>query len=155
MLNAGAAVAVDIQLSVGDTTERVEVTATLQTIATDTSQVGRLVGRDQLLDLPVGGRSFINLIGIQAGVTNSGNFNSFNYGPYGVGSWYVNGSRSYQNLWQIDGVVNVRTRANNFLTGTMSIDAVQEVQIITAGFKAEHGRNSESQINFVTKSGTQ
>jgi hypothetical protein len=155
VLNAGAAISVDIELAVGEATERVEVTATLQTIATDTSQVGRLVGRDQLLELPVGGRSFINLIGAQAGVSHTGNFNDFVFSPYFVGSWTVNGSRSYQNLWQIDGVVNVRTRANNFLTGTMSIDAVQEVQIVTAGFKAEHGRNSGSQINFITKSGTQ
>ncbi|MEK7752687.1 MAG: carboxypeptidase regulatory-like domain-containing protein, partial [Acidobacteriota bacterium] len=155
VLNAGAAIAVDVDLAVGETTERVEVTATLQSVTTDTSQVGRLVGRDQLLELPVGGRSFINLIGMQAGVSHTGNFNDFVYSPYGVGAWTINGSRGYQNLWQIDGVVNVRTRANNFLTGTMSIDAVQEVQVVTAGFKAEHGRNSGSQINFVSKSGTQ
>jgi len=154
-LHAGAAISVDINLAVGAVTERVEVTAALQTVTTDTSQVGRMVGRDQLLELPVSGRAFVNLVGLQAGVENSGNFNDFNASPYGVGSWHVNGSQGYQNLWQIDGVANVRTRANNFLTGTLNIDSVQEVQISTTSFKAEYGRNSGSQINFVTKSGTQ
>ena len=37
----------------------------------------------------------------------------------------------------------------------VSLDAVQEVQIVTSGFKAEYGRDSGAQINFITKSGTQ
>jgi hypothetical protein len=154
-LDAGAAISVDLNLELGAVAERVEVNATLQTVNTDSSQVGRMVGRDQLLELPVSGRSFINLVGLQAGVENSGNFNDFNASPYGVGGWHINGSQGYQNLWQIDGVAAVRTRANNFLTGTANIDSVQEVQITTSAFKAEYGRNSGGQVNFVTKSGTQ
>jgi hypothetical protein len=154
-LDPGAAIAIDIKLNVGAVAERLEVTAALQTVTTDNAQVGRLVAHDQLQELPVGGRSFVNLVGLQAGVTFRGSgFNTFNFNPGGVYSWNVNGQQAHQNYWQLDGVVNNRSRNNMEFNGTVSIDAVQEVQIVTSGFKAEYGRSSGAQINFITKSGT-
>ena len=155
VLNSQAAVNVDIDLSVGSISEKVEVTATAQTVATDSAQVGRLIGNDQLSELPVNGRAFLNLVGLQAGVARSGaGFNTFSPSPFGVSDWHFNGSVGYTNLWQIDGVASTRTRTGNMIDGTMPVDSVQEVQIVTSGFRPEFGRNSGAQINFVTKSGT-
>ena len=154
-LDAAAAISVDIKLEVGAVTERVNVTASAQLVTTDTSVVGSVLNTTEYLELPVSGRSFENLVGLLPGVTNTSPFNTFTPSPYGSGQWHISGSQGNANNWQMDGVSEQRTRANNFFTGTMSVDSIQEVQISTTAFKAEYGRESGGQVNFITKGGSQ
>jgi len=154
-LDASAAVTADIKLEVGAVTQRIEVTAAAQLVTTDTSVVGGLVTGSQFLELPVSGRSFENLVGLLPGVTNTSAYNSFIASPYGSGQWHIAGSQGGFNAFQLDGMYNERTRSQGFFTGTMAIDSIAEVHISTTAFKAEYGRDSGGQINFITKSGTQ
>ncbi len=71
------------------------------------------------------------------------------------GGFNINGGRSQDNLITYDGAVGIRTRSNGTSIGTADVDAVQEVQILTANYGAEYGRSGGGQIRIVTKSGTQ
>src|SRR6476660_4719796 len=66
----------------------------------------------------------------------------------------VNGLRANQNTLQIDGVTSVDT-GNNGNGVTLTVDAVQEVKVMTTSYQAEYGRSAGAQISAVTKSGTQ
>ena len=67
----------------------------------------------------------------------------------------MNGSRSQDNLITVDGAIATRTRANGTQIGVSDVDTIQEIQILTANFKAEYGRSGGGQIRMVTRSGTQ
>ena len=52
---------IDLKLSVGDMVQRVETTASLQLLQTDTSEVGAVINNKQIVDLPLNGRDFLQL----------------------------------------------------------------------------------------------
>lgn len=71
------------------------------------------------------------------------------------GSYNANGQRGRANDITIDNAVATDIAVTGAAgTNTFSLDSVQEVQVITAGFPAEFGRNSGSQLQIITKSGT-
>ncbi|MBA2356352.1 MAG: TonB-dependent receptor, partial [Acidobacteria bacterium] len=72
----------------------------------------------------------------------------------GNGGFNINGSRSDENNITIDGATAVRTRSTGAIIGIQNVDAIQEVQVLTANYLPEFGRSSGGQIRFVTKSGS-
>jgi hypothetical protein len=83
---------------------------------------------------------------------NGRNFNTFaNLAP-GFVAGTVNGTRANQNTTQIDGVTSMDT-GNNGSAISLTIDAVQEVKVLTTSYQAEYGRSAGAQITAVTKSG--
>ena len=54
----------------------------------------------------------------------------------------------------VDGAVAIRTRSAGTIIGVQNVDAVQEVQVLTANYMPEYGRASGGQIRFITKSGS-
>jgi hypothetical protein len=54
----------------------------------------------------------------------------------------------------VDGAVAIRTRASGNIIGVQNVDAVQEVQVLTANYMPEYGRASGGQIRFITKGGS-
>ncbi len=68
----------------------------------------------------------------------------------------VNGSRTNQNNYQVDGVSTVDTGCNcTSSMVTLTVDSVQEVKVLTSNYQAEFGRAAGAQISAVTKSGGQ
>ncbi len=71
------------------------------------------------------------------------------------GSYNADGQRGRANDITVDNAVATDIAVTGASgTNTFSLDSVQEVQLITAGFRAEFGRNSGSQLQIITKSGT-
>ena len=70
-----------------------------------------------------------------------------------TGGFNINGSRGDENLITIDGAVATRTRSSGAIIGTVNVDTVQEIQVLTSSYLAEYGRSSGGQIRFVTKGG--
>ena len=83
-----------------------------------------------------------------------GAFNSRGFDDLGNGGFNINGSRADENTISIDGAIGVRTRSTGTIIGVQNVDAVQEVQVLTANYMPEYGRASGGQIRFVTKSGS-
>ncbi len=93
------------------------------------------------------------MVGLKAGVSGSA-FNSRNFNDLGNGTFNINGSRADENTIYIDGAIGVRTRSAGAIIGIQNVDAVQEVQVLTANYMPEYGRASGGQIRFITKSGS-
>src|SRR5262249_58963391 len=67
------------------------------------------------------------------------------------GSLSINGGRADEYLVTIDGAVATRTRSSGSMLGAQDVETVEEVQVLTANYRAEYGRSSAGQIRFVTK----
>ena len=65
-----------------------------------------------------------------------------------------NGARAQDTMVTFDGAPAVRTRGNGAIIGVASVDATQEMQVITANYAPEYGSAAGGQIRIVTKSGT-
>ena len=66
----------------------------------------------------------------------------------------INGARRSSVNWLLDGASNVNTYNNFTLVTTPSLDAIQEITVITSTYQAEWARNGGGLVNVVTKAGT-
>jgi len=152
-VDANLPATIDATMQVGGVSETVTVEASASAIQTETSALGKLVEGKQLSDLQLNGRNPIFLSLLKPGV-RGGSLAGFSF-DLNSGGFNINGSRSQDNLITFDGAVGVRTRSNGTSIGTADLDAVQEVQIMTANYSAEYGRAGGGQIRIITKTGGQ
>ncbi len=148
----------DFRLVVGTAAQSVEVSAVGVQVETASTQLGDVIDDKKMTTLPLNGRSYIDLLGLQAGVipTTSSHMytgsNGFGAGSVG-GNLSVNGSRETANGFMVNGGdVN-----EGLLDGALiipNLDSIQEFRLITNSFDAEYGRFSGSVVNVITKSGT-
>ncbi len=149
---------VDVVLRLGAVREAVTVEANPVQVETESTQVGQVIGTKQILSLPLNGRSYIDLLGLQAGVAPdtagtiggdrpvSGYLNN-------VGNISVNGQRETANAFLVNG--GDVSEARNLGAGLVpNLDSVEEFRLITNSFDAEYGKFSGAVMNAVTKSGT-
>jgi hypothetical protein len=153
-LTAASQIAVDAQLEIGSLEETVTVTAGAAFVQTTTAQVARTIETRQIQELTLNGRNPIYLASLKPGV-RGGTIGTFDPDSVSNGSFSINGARVDEYLVTIDGAVATRTRSSGSMLGAQDVDTVEEVQVLTANYRAEYGRSSAGQIRFVTKSGTQ
>lgn len=151
-LAASAALSIDINLTVGATSETVEVSATASALQTESASVQRDVTREQIDALELNGRNPVLMANLVPG-TRGGNLSGLSFGMT-QGPSNVNGARTGETLITYDGAPAVRTRANGSSIGAADVDSTQEVQILTSSYGAEYGRSSGGQIRILTKAGT-
>jgi hypothetical protein len=151
-MDAGANLRLDATLQTGTINESVTVVARSTPLLTDVTLRKTVEAKDIEL-LSFSGRNPIGVVGLKAGVVG-GAFNSRGFDDLGNGGFNINGSRTDENTITIDGAVGVRTRSSGNIVGIQNVDAVQEVQVLTANYMPEYGRASGGQIRFVTKSGS-
>jgi hypothetical protein len=142
----------DIVLEIGAGSETVNVPATAAQVQRETAQIGLVIEARQISDLALNGRNPVNLALMKAGVMG-GNFNAFTPDSFGM-NLSINGGQTTGNNITIDGVNAVRTRSGTAVLGVLNVDAIQEVQILTASYPAEYGRVSDGQIRFVSRGGS-
>lgn len=142
---------VDATMQVGSATEVVNVVADAVQLQSETATVGKLVTTNEVKNIPLNGRNPLFLALLKPGVSG-GNIGGFSFG-LSTGGLTINGSRTQDNLITFDGAVAVRTRSNGTSIGVADVDAVQEIQILTANYNAEYGRSAGGQVRIVTKSG--
>jgi Carboxypeptidase regulatory-like domain len=142
---------IDLQLSVGEMVQRVEATASLQLLQTDTSEVGAVITNKQIVDLPLNGRDYLQLARLIPGAIPSRA--GATAGQKGVNrSVNVAGARDTSVSFLLDGI---DTNDIVFQTPsvTPSVDAIQEFKLLANAYSAEFGRGS-TQIITALKSGT-
>ncbi len=154
-LTAADALTVDLELRVGSVAETVNVTATAPLLQSQTATVSRLVTNEQILEMPLNGRTFTSLVlaapGAHAG--SSGNLDSSPYGMRGGVNISVNGSSAQNNSYLIDGMVN-RNLWLNTLIIVPTIDSIQEFRILTSNYSAEYGTAAGAVTVVQSRSGT-
>lgn len=138
---------VDVVLRVGATQQEVNVNADALQVETTNTQLGDVIDEKKIMELPLNGRSYLDLLGLQTGVAP---VSSRNEGP---GTISVNGQRENSNGFLVNG--GDVSGAANFEAGVQpNLDAVQEFRLLTNTFDAEYGRFSGAIMNTITKSGT-
>ena len=142
---------VDLTLKPGAVTETVEATAQAVSLDTDTAELSNLVSQQQVQDLPLNGRNFIQLLLVGAGaVTVGGEQATMRQGEGAAIS--VNGGRPEGNNYTLDGLVNTDAALVTPAV-MMSQDAIQEFKVSSGTYSADQGF-SATQINIVSKPGT-
>ena len=164
VLSAQDAVGRNFTMQIGSVLQSITLTASGEAVDISPA-VGTVVNQQFVQNLPLNGRSFQSLIGLTPGVV------FVPQSTAGSGEFSVNGQRSDQNYFTLDGVsANVATSpfydASHTVGGTtpaltisggtsalLSVDAMQEFRVQTSTFAPEYGRSPE-QVSIVTRSGT-
>jgi hypothetical protein len=139
-------------LELGEQSESLTVSVLPGLLQVESAAIKDTIEQQQVIDLPLKGRDFIDLVALTPGVTTA---------PAGTrgsalqqtGQTYgILGQRGGHNLYLVDGV-SVTDEAFNNLVLSPSVDAVQEVNINQTSYDAEFGGKSGGIINVITKSG--
>jgi hypothetical protein len=151
-LDLNQVISLDIALQLGGATESVEVTGAPPVVDTTSTQLGAVMNKIAVSELPLNTRDTYQLLQGQPGVQSQLGSNLF-AGSSDPGVVSVNGGRGRANNYQVNG-----GDANDVFINLPAIqpspDAIEEFRIITNTFDAEFGRNSGAVVNVVTKSGT-
>jgi hypothetical protein len=152
----------DVILQVGTVAEHVDVSASAVHVETENTQLGDVVDSKKMLALPLNGRSYLDLLGLQAGVapTTAGTLlgNTASDRPVSgyisnAGNVSVNGQRETSNAFLVNG--GDVSEGRNLGAGLVpNLDSVEEFRLITNSFDAEYGKFSGAVMNAITKSGT-
>jgi Carboxypeptidase regulatory-like domain len=146
---------IDVTLQPKGVTESVVVAAATPLLDSLTSSRGDVVGEKEIKELPLNGRNYNDLALLSPGVLNTTpRLASVNF----KGAMNVNGNRTFNNVFLLDGVDNISYsnsfRGENVQLVQPSIEALQEFKIQTNAYSAEYGRSSGAIVNATIKSGT-
>jgi hypothetical protein len=147
----------DFTLTVGEVTESVEVSATATMVQTDNTSLGNVISDTLIQNLPVNGRDFNALLGLDAGATYVGGGSQLYWNLHGLGGGEfrevsLDGARPDSVSYLIDGVTN----NGNFFSvaaNIPSMSSIQEFKVQDGLYSAEYGTGS-GQVNVAIKSGT-
>jgi hypothetical protein len=150
----------DFSLAPASVSSSVEVSATEVAVETANPTLGQVITSEQVADLPLNGRDFVQLATLTPGTTQETNPNSFFNGgatseasARGSFSLSVGGSRPQSTDWLLDGNDN-----NELTAGAIailpSIDAIQEFKVLTFTYSAQYGTRAGPTVLVTTKSGS-
>jgi hypothetical protein len=143
-------------LDIGTSVEQVTVSGEAPIVNTTTSSLGGLVNDQQIADLPLNGRNYIDLTLIQPGVQQ--NIKPSGGGTGSSGTWFSsNGAPARSNSFTLDGALMVNqfgTGANSEAGTTLGVDGIKEYKVITNMFSADYGMTMGSQMVIVSKGGS-
>jgi hypothetical protein len=147
---------INFEMQVGQVAEVIEVSGGAPLMTTEDATVGTVIENRRIVELPLNGRSYLQLVALSPNV-------SFGFAPNGTAqgrqggqrseqSISISGQRSVYNYFTLDGIDNTDVSYNLYMF-LPSIDALQEFKVQTGIFPAEFGR-ATAQINVSTKSGS-
>jgi len=153
-LEVAQAARLDIVLQPGEVREEVVIVAQVPLVNTENANIGTVINRREVLELPLNGRQYLQLAylvpgaspAIKAHVTLRGS------GPNNIGL-QLSGGRASNNSYLIDGIESSGFRFRN-TSLQPSIEMVQEFRVQTSPYDPQYGFFSNGQVNVATKSGT-
>ena len=145
----------DVQLQVGEVSERVNVEASAVVLQTEKADVHVELGSREVTTLPIGGyRNYQQLINLVPGTTPAGYQNAVVGSPGRALTTNVNGTTRNNNNTRLDGAYNMRAHLPHQTLYVPPVESIETVNIATNSFDAEQGFAGGAAINVVTKSGT-
>src|SRR5206468_3720231 len=151
LLRSGETASVNFKLEVGQLSESVTVTDAVSPLDTTNAQIQVSIEGERIQDIAVGRNPVLFALTSPGVIPVTAN-NPF----LGSGSYNSNGGRGRGNNVTVDNI----TATDISVTGTggplspLNFSTIKEVKVITNNFSAEYGRNASSQLQFITKSGT-
>jgi hypothetical protein len=150
--------AVDVTLEAGNIAEVVTVAADQVAVELTTPTASTVINGDQVRELSVNNRNFVQLVTLAPGVSNdladqvyvgttnpAGQANTVNIS--------VNGARSSSNTFLVDGADITDRGSNLTIQAYPSIDSIGEFRLLRSLYPAESGNSGGGQVNVITRSG--
>jgi len=155
VVEVGHEVRIDLTVQPGELGQTVTVTESVPLVETTNATMGGTLENADIVDLPLNGRDYQNLLGLRPGVLLM----------VGGGPWTqsTNGVRPDESVWLIEGIFNanpfdarpVVNMPSPFTDGAtiLPVDAIQEFNLMENP-KAEYGWRAGAVVNVGIKSGT-
>jgi Carboxypeptidase regulatory-like domain len=145
----------DFSLVLGQVSDSVIVEANAAQLQAENSTVGAVIENKRIVELPLNGRNFLQLVALAPNVTTlsppAGQAGSRQGGDRANQSISVAGQRTMFDYFTLDGINNSDPNFNTYVV-LPSIDALEEFKVQTGVYPAEFGHNA-TQINVLSKSG--
>lgn len=145
---------VNAQLKLGSVSQSVTVEANAIQVQTDSAALGAVVDSQQVKELPLNGRNFVELTTLQPGVSAANMFVNTGKGLNGGVDLSINGNPTTNNLFLVDGVGNNDVGSNRTILIYPSNEAIAEFKMLLNSYGPEYGQASGGIISIVTKSGS-
>lgn len=162
-VGVNTAVTNNIALEVGAVTETIEVAAQAAQLQQSTSELGTVIGVQQVENLPLNGRNFTQLLTLTPGATPVSTAQSNGIGSHDLANVGVTGASfsnpsihgqwNRMNIHLLDGLNNTNYIGNMYVIPPI-IDAIEEFKVHSHNDKAEFGGVLGGTINVITKTGT-
>ncbi len=150
----------DFSLAPATVSSSVEVVASAVAVETANPTLGQVITSQQVSQLPLNGRDFVQLASLTPGTTQETNPNSFftsgassEVAARGSFSLSVGGSRPNSTDWLLDGADDNELTAGGIAIYS-SIDSIQEFKVLTYNYSAEYGTRAGPTVLLTTKSGS-
>ncbi len=154
MLSANESLALGkLELSVGQVTEVVTVTAEGAIVEKASSDLTARLTSDQIALISTKGRDVTSLLRLLPGTSNNDDIESAGDG-FGTDLPNISGQRGRSTVATIDGLNAAEPSGSNKLSMTINQDAVAEVKVLRDNYAAEYGNNGGAMINLVSRGGT-
>ena len=139
VVNVATATRTDVHLAAGGANETVTVSADQIQVQTESGSLGNIVDGTQVKELPLNGRSFVELTQLGPGVSAANNFDSKNKGLQGGVDFSVNGNPTTNNLFLVDGANDNDVGSNRTILIYPSIESIAEFKMLTNSYGPEYG----------------
>jgi hypothetical protein len=163
-LDTNSALLLDVVLQIGEVGNSITVSDSAVHLDTYSNQMGEVINSEQMTAVPLDGRSYTDLLSLQAGVAPESSITSNTVQDVGAsalspsgdlnpGTVSIHGQREFANAF----IVNGSDSEEDVNMGTAiipNLDSIAEFRILTSNFDAEYGEFSGGQINVITKSGS-
>lgn len=152
-LHVSSFAVVNPKMQLGAATEVMTVEANPIQVETSTGTVGNVVEGQQVRELPLNGRSFVQLTQLMPGVSAASNFDSKHKGLEAGVDFSVNGNNTTNNLFLVDGANNNDVGSNRTILIYPSVDAIAEFKILRNSYGPEYGQAAGGVVSIVTRGG--
>src|SRR5260370_1056785 len=146
---------VDFDLQAGGATETVQVNTVPPLLRLDSSELGEVVGKQQVENLPLNGRNFASLVylvpGVTAGQAGENLSGSSSFNPRAASNFNALGSQANTNAWLVDGIVDNECTFNTVM-GQPSGQSIAEFKVLTGVYSADFGGGA-GVVSVSTRSG--
>lgn len=153
ILNVGEHRALNVTLQPGAITQTVTVTTSTIPVQSTTPAQSLTISGNKVRQLELNNRNFEQLVTLQPGVSSTLPA-VVGFGLANTTSISVNGARSSQNNWTVDGADINDSGSNLTLLNVPSVDAIAQFTSERGNYSAAYGRSAGAQVNVITKSGT-
>ncbi len=158
-LDLGQRRTVEVVLETGNITETVTVEADAVAVDLQSASSGTIISGDQVRELSINNRNFTQLVALAPGVSSDLSDQVYvgTTNPEGQANTVqlsVNGARSSQNTFTVDGADITDRGSNLTIQAYPSVDSIGEFRVLRSLYPAESGRSGGGQVNVVTRSGT-
>jgi hypothetical protein len=152
-LSVADRLAINFVIKVGAVTQSVDVTAAPPVIESQTGEQSQLISTQQIAEIPILGRNFMQLQQLVPGASKTGS-DEIGKGFYGERGFAVNGMNEHYTGYQLDGVQNTDMGNQASTLTNPGPDTLAEFKVLTSNYSAKYGIAGGANLLAVTKTGT-